>query len=72
MNDETREAGSDGREDPGSGDRFVAWKVRLFALGAALALVGMALSFRWMVWAALVVLGAGLALRFVGKRATRK
>ncbi len=56
----------------GSGDRFVVWKVRLFMLGAALALGGMALSLRWLIWTALFVLAAGLALRFAGKREPRR
>ena len=45
-------------------DAFVVWKVRLFALGAALALVGMASTRRWLVWAGIAALAAGLALRF--------
>ena len=57
-----------GRREPSESDRLVAWKVRLFALGAALALGGMALSLRWPIWVALALLGTGLALRFVGKR----
>ena len=46
----------------------VVWKVRLFALGAALAVAGMALTARWLVWVGIAVLAAGLALRFLPRR----
>ncbi len=46
-------------------DRYVLWKVRLFALGAALALAGMAWTVRWLVWAGIAALAAGLALRLL-------
>ncbi len=49
-------------------DGSVVWKVRLFALGAALALAGMAFTARWLVWVGLAVLVAGLALRFLPRR----
>ena len=49
-------------------DRYVLWKVRLFALGAALALAGMALTIRWLVWAGIAALAAGLALRLLPQR----
>lgn len=51
------------REDP-----LVVWKVRIFALGAALALAGIALDNPWTVWAGIAVLGVGLALRFTARR----
>ena len=49
-------------------DRYVLWKVRLFALGAALALAGMAWTVRWLVWGGIAVLAAGLALRLLPRR----
>ena len=50
----------------GSGeDRFLAWKVRLFVVGAALALAGIGMSLSWIVWAGVGVLLAGLVLRFL-------
>lgn len=45
--------------------RYLEWKVRIFTLGAVLAVVGMATNQNWMTWLAIVVLGAGLALRFL-------
>lgn len=45
--------------------RYLEWKVRIFTLGAVLAVVGMATSQSWMTWLAIVVLGAGLVLRFL-------
>lgn len=47
---------------------LVAWKVRLFAAGAALALAGMGLELRWLVWAGIAALLAGLTLRFLPRR----
>jgi hypothetical protein len=46
-------------------DPWILLKVRLFSAGAALALGGMFLEISWLIWAALGVLGAGVALRFV-------
>jgi hypothetical protein len=45
--------------------RYLEWKVRLFTLGAVLAVVGMAVDQVWMTWAAIVVLIAGMVLRFL-------
>ena len=45
--------------------RYLEWKVRLFTLGAVLAVVGMATDQTWMTWAAIVVLVAGMVLRFL-------
>lgn len=45
--------------------RYLEWKVRLFTLGAVLAVVGMALNQSWMTWAAIAVLVAGMMLRFL-------
>ena len=53
------------RERPDGDDPFVAWKIRIFALGAALALAGIALANSWVVWGGIAVLGGGAALRFL-------
>ncbi len=45
--------------------RYLEWKVRIFALGATLALGGMYLNQRWLVGVAILVLAAGMALRFL-------
>lgn len=45
--------------------RFLEWKVRLFTIGAVLALAGMYLELDWMVGSAIAFLFAGFALRFV-------
>lgn len=46
-------------------DAFLVWKVRLFAVGAAIALAGMALTWRWLVWVGIGALAAAMALRFL-------
>ena len=53
------------RTRSGDDDPFVVWKVRIFALGAALALGGIAFGNTWVVWGGVAVLGTGLALRFI-------
>jgi hypothetical protein len=45
--------------------RYLEWKVRLFTLGAVLAVVGMATDQTWMTWAATAVLVTGMLLRFL-------
>lgn len=45
--------------------RHLAWKVRLFSAGAVLALAGIFLDDRWITGVAIVVLTAGMALRFL-------
>jgi hypothetical protein len=45
--------------------RFLAWKVRIFAAGAVLALAGIYLDDRWLTGGALVILLSGLVLRFL-------
>lgn len=45
--------------------RYLEWKVRLFTLGAVLAVVGMAVESDWMIRTAIVVLAIGLVLRFL-------
>jgi hypothetical protein len=46
-------------------DRWLLAKVRVFAIGAALALGGMFLGEDLLIWAALGVLGFGMVLRVV-------
>ncbi len=43
-------------------DALVLWKVRIFAVGAVLALGGMALEQSWFSWAGLGVLAGGFAI----------
>ena len=45
--------------------RYLEWKVRLFTLGAVLAVVGMATGQSWMTWVAIIVLAGGMMLRFL-------
>lgn len=47
----------------------LAWRVRLFALGAGLGVGGIVLDNRWLIWAAILVLGGGFALRFLAESA---
>lgn len=49
---------------------WLEWKVRLFTVGAVLALGGMFLDESWLVYLAIAVLAAGVALRFVTPRPT--
>ena len=56
------------REQSGRSDPYLPWKVRLFVIGAALALVGMALVMRWLVWAGIGILVVALLLRFLPAR----
>ena len=49
-------------------DRFVHVRMGCFAVGAVLALVGMANDSRVLVWIAIGVLGVGVVLRLVGNR----
>ena len=53
------------RNRSGGGDPFVVWKVRLFGVGAALALSGIGFEVSWVVWAGVGVLAIGLFLRFI-------
>jgi hypothetical protein len=43
---------------------LLEWKVRFFAVGAALAIGGMVLGIDWLVTAAIFILVAGFFLRF--------
>lgn len=52
------------RKNTGEDDRFLAWKIRLFVVGAGMAFAGMALEETWPVWAGTAALLAALALRF--------
>jgi len=45
--------------------RHLQWRIRLFAVGAGLGLGGIGLESAWMIWGALAVLLAGMALRFL-------
>lgn len=56
------------RTRSGENDAFVVWKVRLFGLGAALALPGIAFGNAWVVWAGIGVLVVGAVLRFLVPR----
>jgi len=47
------------------------WRAGLGAAGIALGLAGMALEWRPLVWAALVVLGAAVLLRLADRPSTR-
>ena len=49
-------------------DRFLAWRVRLFMIGAAVAFAGMAMSLQWLVWVGIAVLVAAMVLRFLPSR----
>lgn len=49
-------------------DSRLAWKVRSFAIGAALALAGMGMDVGWLVWSGIGVLAIGLLLRFLPSR----
>ena len=44
---------------------YLEWKVRLFAVAAVLGLVGIYLNERWLTGTAIVLLFAGLLLRFL-------
>lgn len=44
--------------------RFLEWKVRVFVVGATLALGGIYLNRPWVVGLAIAVLAVGMALRF--------
>ena len=52
------------RRSPGTG-AHLQWRVRLFAAGALLAVFGMAINTRWLVWVAMGLLGVGFFLRFL-------
>ena len=45
--------------------KCLEWRVRLFGAGALLALVGIAVQLSWLIYTAMVVLVAGMALRFL-------
>ena len=46
-------------------DPHLAWKIRLFFLGAVFALVGIAVDLSWLIGCAVAALMAGLGLRFL-------
>lgn len=45
--------------------KYLEWKVRLFGVGAVLALAGLYLDERWMTGLAILVLLAGMLVRFL-------
>ena len=45
--------------------RFVEWKVRIFTVGAVLAVTGLYFDERWMTGSAIIVLMAGMLVRFL-------
>jgi hypothetical protein len=49
-------------------DVWLGQKMIFFAVGAGLGMGGMITGRQWLVWAAIVVLAAGLALRLAGRR----
>ena len=49
-------------------DRFLAWKVQLFLIGAAAAFAGMAMSLSWLGWVGIAVLLVAMVLRFLNVR----
>lgn len=51
--------------------RSLEWKVRVFTVGAALAMVGIYFDARWVTGTALVVLVGGVLLRFVPEGSER-
>ena len=53
------------REQP---DRLLKLKMMIFALGAAVALAGMAIERRGLLLAAVIILGVGVLLRFIPAR----
>lgn len=55
------------RAPPRGPGRFLAWKIRLLAVGAVLLLIGMAREMDLLVLAAIVVLAGAFVLRFFEK-----
>lgn len=53
------------RSGPPAG--HLEWRVRLFGVGAILAILGMYFDARWMIWIAIAVLVTGFLLRFAGR-----
>jgi len=45
--------------------KHLEWRVHLFGVGALLALVGISLQLSWLIYTAIAVLVAGVALRFL-------
>ena len=53
-----------GRGDHSGKLGHLHWRIRLFAIGAGLAIGGIAFDSSWLIYAAILVLVAGMALRF--------
>ena len=51
--------------------RHFEWRVRLFGVGAILAVVGMYADEAWLIYLAIVVLAVGILLRFAPGRGDR-
>jgi hypothetical protein len=45
--------------------KYLEWKVRLFSVAAVVALAGIYLESRWLTGGAILILAAGLLLRFL-------
>ena len=45
--------------------RYLEWKVRIFIVAAVVGLTGIYLEERWLTGSAIVILFAGIALRFI-------
>ncbi len=45
--------------------KHLEWRVRLFGAGALLALVGISVQLSWLIYTAIAMLVAGVALRFL-------
>lgn len=56
------------RERKEGEDTFLAWKVRLFVIGAVAAFAGMAVSRSWLVWGGIAVLVIAMVLRFLPRK----
>jgi hypothetical protein len=48
-----------------SAGKYFEWKIRLFSVGAVVALTGIYLDSRWVTGAAIVILMSGLLLRLL-------
>ncbi len=55
------------RNRDGGDDPWLLAKVRLFSIGAALAIGGILLDLSWLIWGAIAALSGGVLLRFVSR-----
>lgn len=56
------------RSHSSASGRYLDLKLILFGAGLIMLLLGIRFRFDWLVWGAIVPLGAALVLRFVGQR----